>query len=107
MDIQDALNIAKIYALGTSQGGFIVSRMAILRPDKILGIVPIGSSMFAETEDTRKLGCWNALEIFPPVRFLPTIACFCLGLFDSSGTKPWLLQSPPPISRSQHFSLMI
>jgi pimeloyl-ACP methyl ester carboxylesterase len=64
---QDALNITKVYALGTSQGGFIVSRMAILRPDKMLGIVPIGSSMYAETEKTRQLGCWNTLEVFPPV----------------------------------------
>lgn len=79
MGIQDALNIAKVYALGTSQGGFIVSRMAILRPEKILGIVPIGSSMFAETEDTRKLGCWNALKVFPPVRFPPNHSLLLLS----------------------------
>ncbi|KAF9458803.1 putative alpha/beta hydrolase [Collybia nuda] len=66
LDLTDALDIPKVYALGTSQGGFIVSRMAILRPDKVLGIIPIGSSVYAETEDTRELGCWNAPQVFPP-----------------------------------------
>ncbi|KAF8076931.1 alpha/beta hydrolase fold family protein [Lyophyllum atratum] len=66
LDVTDALNIPKVYALGTSQGGFVVSRMAILRPDKMLGIIPVGSSMYGETDDTRKLGCWNPNEVFPP-----------------------------------------
>jgi pimeloyl-ACP methyl ester carboxylesterase len=64
LDVMDKLNIKKAFALGTSQGGFIVSRMAILAPERVQGIVSIGSSMFGETQYTRDVGCWNTDEVF-------------------------------------------
>lgn len=42
--------------------------MALLAPDKIQGIIPLGTSMDSETERTRKLGCWDG-----PAGLIPTI----------------------------------
>jgi len=64
MNIQvlDALDIKKAFVLGTSQGGWITVRMALLAPDKIAGIIPLGTSMDYESERTRKLGCWDGVD---------------------------------------------
>ena len=53
------LGIKKAFVLGTSQGGWICVRMALLRPDLIQGIIPLGTSLDYESERTRNLGCWN------------------------------------------------
>ncbi|KAI6855951.1 alpha/beta-hydrolase [Hortaea werneckii] len=61
----------KVFVLGTSQGGWITVRMALIAPDRISGIIPLGTSMDYESERTRKLGCWDA-----PTGLTPTInAC--------------------------------
>ncbi|KAH7072119.1 Alpha/Beta hydrolase protein [Paraphoma chrysanthemicola] len=49
-----------VFVLGTSQGGWITVRMALLAPGKILGIIPLGTSLDYESERTRALGCWQA-----------------------------------------------
>ncbi|TKX24096.1 alpha/beta hydrolase fold-containing protein 14 [Elsinoe australis] len=60
LQVLDALGIkGKIFVLGTSQGGWITARMALLAPEKITGIIPLGTSMDYESERTRKLGCWD------------------------------------------------
>ena len=46
----DALGIDTAFALGTSQGGWIVTRMARLDPDAIRGIVVVGTSMDYESQ---------------------------------------------------------
>ena len=59
----DALGIkGKVFALGTSQGGWIVVRMALLQPDRIAGIIPLGTSMDFESDRTRELGNFNAFD---------------------------------------------
>lgn len=35
IQVLDALNIKKAFALGTSQGGWIVTRMALVAPEKV------------------------------------------------------------------------
>lgn len=35
LQLLDALNITKVFALGTSQGGWIAARMAILAPNRV------------------------------------------------------------------------
>jgi pimeloyl-ACP methyl ester carboxylesterase len=63
LQVLDALDIkGKVFALGTSQGGWIVVRMALLQPDRIAGILPLGTSLDYESERTRKLGNFNAIE---------------------------------------------
>ncbi|KAK5119385.1 hypothetical protein LTR85_007741 [Meristemomyces frigidus] len=63
VQVLDALGITgkgkKVFVLGTSQGGWITVRMALVAPEKITGIIPLGTSMDYESERTRSLGCWN------------------------------------------------
>ncbi|KAJ9623612.1 hypothetical protein H2203_005874 [Taxawa tesnikishii (nom. ined.)] len=64
VQVLDALGIkGKIFVLGTSQGGWITVRMALVAPEKITGIIPLGTSMDYESERTRKLGCWNGPDL--------------------------------------------
>lgn len=64
LQVLEALNIKPpVFALGTSQGGWIVVRMALLQPEKIAGIIPLGTSMDYESDRTRSLGCFDALNI--------------------------------------------
>ncbi|OTB18053.1 hypothetical protein K445DRAFT_315814 [Daldinia sp. EC12] len=62
----EALGVHKAYALGTSQGGWIIVRMALLAPEKILGLIPLGTSMDAETSETREKGCWDPVPFLQP-----------------------------------------
>jgi pimeloyl-ACP methyl ester carboxylesterase len=43
------LGIDRFYVLGTSQGGFIALRMALLEPQRIQGLILLGTSPYAET----------------------------------------------------------
>ncbi|KAH6683301.1 alpha/beta hydrolase fold family protein [Halenospora varia] len=61
LQVMEALGIKKAFVLGTSQGGWITVRMALLAPDRIEGIIPLGTSMDYESERTRKLGCWDGV----------------------------------------------
>ncbi|OJJ88960.1 alpha/beta fold hydrolase [Aspergillus glaucus CBS 516.65] len=60
LQVLDALGIDKAFVLGTSQGGWITVRMALMRPEKIAGIIPLGTSLDFESEHTRQLNCWDA-----------------------------------------------
>ncbi|KAL8964692.1 MAG: hypothetical protein Q9197_006842 [Variospora fuerteventurae] len=59
LQVMEALGVKKAFVLGTSQGGWITVRMALLAPDKIQGIIPLGTSLDYESERTRSLGCWD------------------------------------------------
>ena len=59
LQVMEALGVKKAFVLGTSQGGWITVRMALLAPDRIEGIIPLGTSLDYESERTRKLGCWD------------------------------------------------
>jgi pimeloyl-ACP methyl ester carboxylesterase len=61
-----ALGIGEAFVLGTSQGGWIAARMAMLAPDVIKGIIPLGTSMDYESERSRALGCWDGVEFCTP-----------------------------------------
>ncbi|TVY53140.1 putative hydrolase [Lachnellula cervina] len=61
LQVMEALGIKKAFVLGTSQGGWITVRMALLAPDRIEGIIPLGTSMDYESERTRQLGCWDGV----------------------------------------------
>lgn len=59
LQVLEALGIKKAFVLGTSQGGWITVRMALLGPNVIEGIIPLGTSLDYESERTRNHGCWN------------------------------------------------
>ena len=62
LEVMTALSIKKAFVLGTSQGGWITVRMALLAPDRIQGIIPLGTSLDYESPRTRELGCWDGAE---------------------------------------------
>ncbi|KAL2002652.1 hypothetical protein VTN02DRAFT_6322 [Thermoascus thermophilus] len=59
LQLLEALGIEKAFVLGTSQGGWISARMALLAPQKVQGIVLVGTSMDYESPRSRELGCWD------------------------------------------------
>ncbi|KAK7744399.1 hypothetical protein SLS62_010189 [Diatrype stigma] len=61
-----ALGVDKAFALGTSQGGWIVVRMALLAPERILGLLPLGTSMDCESAESRTKGCWDPVPFAQP-----------------------------------------
>lgn len=66
LQVLSALSIKKAFVLGTSQGGWVTVRMALLAPDVIEGIIPLGTSMDYESERTRTLGCWDGAAGLKP-----------------------------------------
>ncbi|RAH86594.1 alpha/beta hydrolase [Aspergillus japonicus CBS 114.51] len=66
LQVMEKLGIQKAFALGTSQGGWVVARMALLAPDRILGILPLGTSMDYESADSRSKDCWDPVTLLTP-----------------------------------------
>lgn len=66
LQVLDELKINHAFAQGTSQGGWVVVRAALLAPDRIKGIVPVGTSMDYESQESMDLGCWNGVEFCSP-----------------------------------------
>jgi len=62
----EALGIPEVFVLGTSQGGWIAARMAMLAPETVKGIIVLGTSMDDESQRSRDLGCWNGDEFCTP-----------------------------------------
>ncbi|RFU78638.1 hypothetical protein TARUN_3608 [Trichoderma arundinaceum] len=67
VQVLDALGIKKAFALGTSQGGWIVTRMALVAPEKIQGLMILGSSLDYESAASREKGCWDPATMLGPV----------------------------------------
>lgn len=59
LQVLDALNIEKAFVLGTSQGGFVCARMALLDPRKVKGIILLGTCMDREGPEAVARGCWD------------------------------------------------
>lgn len=66
LEVLRALDIAQAFVLGTSQGGWIAVRMALLAPDVVRGVVPLGTSMDSESPRSRELGCWDGVAFCTP-----------------------------------------
>ncbi|KAI1074922.1 putative alpha/beta hydrolase [Whalleya microplaca] len=66
LQAMEKLGVDKAYALGTSQGGWIVVRMALLAPERILGLFPLGTSMDCESAESRTKHCWDPVPFAKP-----------------------------------------
>ena len=66
LQLLEALGIREAFVLGTSQGGWVAARMAVLAPDVVKGILPLGSSMDSESPRSRELGCWDGVAFCTP-----------------------------------------
>lgn len=62
----DALEIPAAMVLGTSQGGWIATRMALLAPEVVTGVIALGTSMDVESQRSRDLGCWDGPAFCTP-----------------------------------------
>lgn len=62
-----ALGIREAFVLGTSQGGWVAVRMALLAPDIVKGLITLGTSMDSESERSRALGCWDGIGFNTPL----------------------------------------
>ncbi len=66
LQVLDALGIGEAFVLGTSQGGWIAARMALLAPRTVRGVVALGTSMDTESPRSRALGCWDGVGFCSP-----------------------------------------
>ncbi|SDC69916.1 Pimeloyl-ACP methyl ester carboxylesterase [Geodermatophilus telluris] len=66
LQVLDALGIPQAFVLGTSQGGWVAARMAVLAPRAVQGIVLLGTSMDSESPRSRDLGCWDGVAFCTP-----------------------------------------
>jgi pimeloyl-ACP methyl ester carboxylesterase len=66
LQVLEALGISEAFVLGTSQGGWVAARMAMLAPDAVKGIIPLGTSMDYESQRSRDLGCWDGIDFCTP-----------------------------------------
>ncbi|MGW8374710.1 alpha/beta hydrolase [Streptomyces sp. ODS28] len=67
LQVLEALGIREAFVLGTSQGGWIAVRMALLAPDVVKGLITLGTSMDYESPRSRELGCWDGIEFNTPL----------------------------------------
>ncbi|KAF2126666.1 putative alpha/beta hydrolase [Dothidotthia symphoricarpi CBS 119687] len=66
LEVMSCLGVERAFAMGTSQGGWMVVRMGVLAPERILGLLPLGTSIDAETTESREKGCWNPTPLLHP-----------------------------------------
>ena len=66
LQVLAALGIPEAFVLGTSQGGWVAARMAMLAPGAVKGIIPLGTSMDYESQRSRDLGCWDGIDFCTP-----------------------------------------
>jgi pimeloyl-ACP methyl ester carboxylesterase len=64
--VLEQLGIREAFVLGTSQGGFIGVRMALLDPGAVKGVIALGTSMDYESAGSRDLGCWDGIAFGTP-----------------------------------------
>lgn len=88
--VLDELNIDRAAAIGTSQGGFVAIRMALLAPERITALGLLGTS--GETEDEQISAAYQQLaEVWiaqGPETVIEAVAKICLGDYDPSEWTP-------------------
>ena len=66
LQVLEALDVREAFVLGTSQGGWIAVRTALLAADVVRGVIPLGTSMDSESPRSVELGCWDGVEFCTP-----------------------------------------
>jgi len=89
----DHIAIDRAVLVGTSQGGFAAMRAALAAPDRVAGLVVLGSSAAAEAPDQR-VAFRQMMDAFiadpvagPPEAVLDGMAHVCLGAHDATNWK--------------------
>ncbi|MFC0433716.1 alpha/beta fold hydrolase [Kutzneria buriramensis] len=90
LEVLDQLGIDQFAAVGTSQGGFVAMRLALIAPERVTAIAVLGSSAAAEdpqvAEAYRGLGTLWATQ-GPTDQLLDMVATICIGAMDSSAWR--------------------
>lgn len=88
--VLEALDVRRAAVIGTSQGGFVALRMALLAPDRVTALVLLGTS--GETEDEQISAAYQQLaEVWiaqGPETVIEAVAKICLGDHDPSDWTP-------------------
>ncbi|MDT7789186.1 MAG: 3-oxoadipate enol-lactonase [Pseudonocardiales bacterium] len=95
--VLDHLDIGSAAVVGTSQGGFVALRMALLAPQRVAALAMLGTS--AEAEDEQIADAYNQLtEVWiaqGPETVVEATAKICLGDHDASEWTPkWSAVEP-------------
>lgn len=90
LGVLDHLGVERATIVGTSQGGFIALRTALIAPDRVTGIVALGTSAAAEDPQVAA-GYRQMAEAWvaggPTDQLLDMVATICLGHFDATEWK--------------------
>lgn len=88
----DAVHVQQAAVVGTSQGGFLALRAALLQPERVVALAVLGSSAAAEEPEQKKAfeqlhdGFLSGVD-GPPEQVLDAMAGICFGSrFDA---EPW------------------
>ncbi|MFS8099081.1 alpha/beta fold hydrolase [Lentzea alba] len=88
--VLDGLNVERAAVVGTSQGGFVALRMALLAPERVTALALLGTS--AEPEDEQIAAAYQQLaEVWiaqGPDTVIQAVATICLGDHDPSDWTP-------------------
>ncbi|MBF6176662.1 alpha/beta fold hydrolase [Nocardia blacklockiae] len=90
LGLLDALDVTRCAVVGTSQGGFIGLRMALLAPDRVTALALLGTSGAAEDPAVadgyrQAAAAWR--EHGPTPELLDLNAAICLGSHDSTAWR--------------------
>lgn len=95
--VLDALNVGAAAVVGTSQGGFVALRMALLAPERVTALAVLGTS--GEAEDEQIAAAYQQLtEVWiaqGPATVVEATARICLGDYDASEWTPRWSQVEP------------
>ncbi|GAA3432236.1 alpha/beta fold hydrolase [Kutzneria kofuensis] len=97
VDVLDELGIDRFAVVGTSQGGFVGLRLALLAPERVTALAVLGSSAAPEdpqvAEAYRGLGAlWTTQG--PTDQLLDMVATICVGTMDASAWRVKLRALP-------------
>ncbi|KJK45336.1 hypothetical protein UK23_26575 [Lentzea aerocolonigenes] len=95
--VLDHLDIGSAAVVGTSQGGFVALRMALLAPERVTALAVLGTS--GEAEDEQIAAAYDQLtEVWiaqGPETVVEATAKICLGDYDASAWTPkWSAVEP-------------
>ena len=109
LGLLDELGVDSAAVVGTSQGGFVGLRMALLAPERVRALVLMGTSAAAQAPEIaaayRELGeAW--VENGPAEPLLDTVATICLGTTDAGDWREKWRQVPPEQVRANLATLV-
>lgn len=95
--VLDGLGIGSAAVIGTSQGGFVALRMALLAPERVTALAVLGTS--GEPEDEQIADAYQQLaEVWiaqGPETVIEAVAKICLGDYDPAEWTPkWSAVEP-------------